>query len=259
MVTQCWALALLAALLVGIGPSAPVAAAIFGVDDRHAVARPDSRWRAVGLVSEAPGAPYGTAFLIGDCHALTARHIIHHGQPIGREVQLRFEPWRRATAANSSAATVVAAGGTAGGPSDLSQDWALLRLDRCLGRLIGKLALGDTPLPIQLAGQGIGPDLIAVGFPNDRAQSDATIDPKCRVRLITSFGLLHDCATLPGNSGGPLVGWNAHQAHYEVHAINVAGFDRPGAASFSLGGANAAVAISSIRRQIDAGMAGSTP
>lgn len=253
---QLSALAIIAAVCAGIGRSAPVAAAIFTADDRVADIRADARWRTVGLVSEAPDAPYGTAFLVGNCHALTARHIIHHAQPVGRSVDLRFEPWRRATAANSSAATVVAAGGLAQGPSDVSQDWVLLRLDQCLGRSLGFLPLNSAPLLIHAAGQGIGPDLIGVGYPNDQPRRGPTIDPLCRVRLITSFGLLHDCATLPGNSGGPLIGWNAARKRYEVYAINVAGFDRRTASPFVLDDANAAVAINSIRSQVDAAIAG---
>ena len=206
----------------------------------------------IGIVSETLTSTYATAFLVGPCHALSARHVVHHSNPIGRTVMLRFKPWRRSDAGNSSDAVVIAAGGAAASPGDVSQDWILLRLDRCLGASLGYVPLSREPLRIPESGP-IGPGLLAVGFPEDRSVARRpTIDPHCRVRMISSTGLLHDCATMPGNSGGPLMAWSAEHQRYEVYAINVAGFADRAPRAFDERSANAAVAIAPIVVILDA-------
>ena len=226
---------------------ADATASIFDTDDRMSVGHIDGSLKSVGVVSETATSNYGTAFLIDACHALTARHVIHHADAIGQRVSLWFEPWRPATRFNSAAGIVVAAGGAASNGSDLSQDWALLRVDPCLGETLGFLRPSSEPLALRPGRPGIAPKLMAVGFPHDRRIEDGpTIDPDCQVRLMTSFGLLHDCATLPGNSGGPLIAWNADRRRHEVYAINVAGFDKSMLDRFDPDVANIAVSLHSI-------------
>lgn len=222
-------------------------AAIFERDDRIGVEQGGAGLRGVGVVSASPTSSYGTAFLIDACHALSARHMVHRAEAIGQRLTVQFEPWRASTRANSAVGTVVATGGTPRRRSDVSQDWILLRLDRCLGATLGFLPLSKMPLAFRADRRAIGPDLKAIGFPHDRAvERGPTIDPLCAVRMISSFGLLHDCATLPGNSGGPLIAWNAAMERYEVMAINVAGHDRATAERFDAEAANMAVSIESI-------------
>lgn len=222
-------------------------ASIFDNDDRATLGSDDTRLDPVGIVSASKGGPYGTAFLINACYALTAKHVIHHPEPIGRQVILRFAPWRQSNRLNTTSAIVVIAGGRAAALSDLSQDWVLLRLNRCLGRTLGHFELSSVPVKIQPEELNITPNLVAVGFSNDRSLARRpTIDTTCRVRLITSFGLLHDCATLRGNSGGPLMAWNKDSGKYEVFAINVAGEHDPIPRPFDLRSANVAVSIQGI-------------
>ena len=204
------------------------------------------------MVSETRFGAYGTAFLVAPCLALSARHVVHHAEPLGQRMTLRFTPWKRADRSNSSAATVIAAGGVATSAGDVSQDWVLLKLDRCLGATLGYLALSREPLRIPPSGP-ITPALIAVGFPADRAaMRRPVVDPDCRVRMIASTGLLHDCATMPGNSGGPMMAWSAARRRYEVHAINVAGFADRVPRAFDLASANGAVAVAPIVAMLDA-------
>lgn len=227
-------------------PTAAIAS-IFDHDDRATLGSDDTRLDPVGIVSAIKGGPFGTAFLIDACYALTARHLIHHPDPIGRQVVLRFVPWRQSTRLNTTSAIVVIAGGHPTAVGDLSQDWVLLRLNRCLGRVLGHFALSSVPVKIQPAVPTITPYLVAIGFSNDRSLARRpTIDTICRVRLITSFGLLHDCATLPGNSGGPLMAWNKDRGTYEVFAINVAGEHDPVPRPFDLRSANVAVSVQDI-------------
>ncbi len=219
---------------------------MFSADDRFTAGRDRSDLEAVGIVSETAAGNYGTAFLVGRCFALSARHVVHHADPVGRKVRLRFRPWERSDGTNSSAAAVVAAGGAPIVDGDRSQDWILLRLDHCLGERLGYFPLSRVPLRVPGAGP-ISPGLMAVGYPRDRvAALRPTVDPACRVQQITSYGLLHDCATLPGNSGGPLMAWSEQHQRYEVYAINVAGYDGGAVRAFDLGSANVAVAIEPI-------------
>ena len=179
-------IAIVAALAVGGATmtAGRASAAIFDIDDRIGVAPGDDWLRAVGVASETPTSNYGTVFLIGACHALSARHVVHRAEVIGQRLHLQFEPWRAATPANSSSGTVVAAGGAASGASDLSQDWILLRLDRCLGETLGFFTPSNRPLRLGVAqggaGQsGIAPGVQAVGFPNDRTiERDRHAAPK---------------------------------------------------------------------------------
>lgn len=222
-------------------------ASIFDNDDRVTLGSDDTRLDPVGIVSVIRGGPYGTAFLIDACYALTAKHVIAHPEPLGRQVILRFLPWRQSNRLNTTSATVVISGGPPAAVSDLSQDWVLLRLDRCLGHVLGHFALSNVPVKIQHTDHTITPNLVAVGFSNDRSLARRpTIDNSCRVRQITSFGLLHDGATLRGNSGGPLMGWNKNRERYEVFAINVAGEHDPVPRPFDLRSANVAVALQGI-------------
>ena len=232
--------------------SQSASAAVFSTDDREIVEEERSDLAGIGMVSELATGTYGTAFLVGPCHALSAPHIIHRAEPVGQSVILRFKPWQRADAGTSSTAMVIAAGTAGSAPGDVSQDWILLRLDRCLGATLGFLPLSREPLRIPASGP-IAPALVGVGFPADRsAARRPVIDPACRVRIIASTGLLHDCATMPGNSGGPLMAWSAARQRYEAYAINVAGIGNHDPRAFDQRSANGAVAVAPIVALLDA-------
>ena len=88
------------------------------------------------------------------------------------------------------------------------QDWALLKLDTCLGA--PEFGHGYMRLRAmstrELMRTGIGLSVRTLGFPIDKDASRLWLDPTCRViGQIYSSGWQHDCITLPGNSGGPIV------------------------------------------------------
>ena len=239
-------------ILALVSAPPPAAATVFSVDDREVVPKDASELAGIAMVSETRVGAYGTAFMVAPCLALSARHVVHHADPVGQRLTLRFAPWQRTNAGNSSAATVIAAGGAAASAGDVSQDWVLLRLDRCLGATLGYFPLSREPLRVPPSGP-IVPALVAIGFPEDRAAARRpVVDPDCRVRMIASTGLLHDCATMPGNSGGPMMAWSAARRRYEVYAINVAGFADRVPRAFDLASANGAVAIAPIVAVLDA-------
>ena len=81
----------------------------------------------------------------------------------------------------------------------------LLRLDKCVGEVIGYVELATAFPTVRLAnGTTIAASMSAAGFPVDRSPKALAIDPTCTVKTSTSYEWLHDCATLPGNSGSPI-------------------------------------------------------
>jgi V8-like Glu-specific endopeptidase len=214
----------------------PARALIFGEDHRvGAPTDPKSLFGPVGIIYGMPEASYATAFLVDDCHALTVRHAFgDHASIIGREATFAAnvrddrKRWRK------TGAVVVAEGGVSHRetPSvifgERQSDWAILRLDKCLGRKFGHAELSSrAPSDSEIIGMA--------GFPVDRPLSDGiVVDPACRVREVQARILLHDCAMQPGNSGSPLyrVSWSGGHPHLEVFGMNVAG------SSFGVPGAN---------------------
>lgn len=222
----------LAVLVIPINNSQ---ALIFGRDDRVLISsNQNALFAPVGIVYGTAEAAHATAFLIDDCHALTVQHAFgQRFSAIGRKVtfaaQVRgpFKRWR------TSPAEVVAEGGLharqnlTNGFAKWTYDWALLRLKKCLGKTFGHVQLSSRAPK--------GDEIIGIaGYPVDKSLSDGVVvDPSCRVRDVKSDALLHDCATLPGNSGSPLYRIVSEKGResLEVFAMNSAGhsFNVPGA------------------------------
>jgi V8-like Glu-specific endopeptidase len=213
-----------AALLTGLPSPSP--ALVFGRDNRVTVSSDrGSVFGPIGIVYGTPEAIYGTAFLVDNCHALTVQHAFGASRSaLGRHaifaagVSGAFKTWR------TSRATVVAEGGldrlgVGSYGFDRSADWALLRLDKCLGRRFGHVRLtSDVPASDQLVQMA--------GYPIDRPLSEGlAVDPDCRIRERRWGMLFHDCATLPGNSGSPLfrIVNEGGREVLEVFAMNEAG------------------------------------
>lgn len=209
------------ALLSLLTLAAPAAAATFDRDDRVAVTRPDASLLPIGIVKGGKGITYATGFLVDDCHVLTVKHAAGRVATVaGRRMTFRL-PF--AGAGGVSAGSVVAAGSLdlVADPNRLnrSEDWLLLRLDHCLGRRFGSLALGEND-PIRRSGAD---PLFSAGFPNDQPwRRQLTIDPACRAHGPTEPLFIHDCSSLPGNSGSPIFTtmWRDGRPSVEVLAMH---------------------------------------
>lgn len=200
------------AVLVAVASIAEASsAAVFGVDDRQYVSTASgSPYSSVGLVTV--GARRATGTLINRCDVLTAQHVY------GRSIQLIHDP--RGERANfegsvasghplSSEGTIIAAGGwknvKPASPrfnEDLGSDWMIVRLDECIGDKLGWATLGtSTNWPTETDPK----HLQGAGFPVDRNNKlGLSVDPDCVIRGVVQRVLLHDCASKPGNSGGPI-------------------------------------------------------
>jgi hypothetical protein len=177
-------------------------------------------FRSVGVLHHAGIGAGGTAFLVSSCHIATAYHVAFMSgrdprtgavgigpQPGGRTAQFLIGPSPQAPGkfAAKTRATVVAFGrfsktdfrGMAG-------DWAILRLDECLGTKYGYLEYArpdrDRPMPSGL--------LMTIGFPASRADRPGiTVETGCKARdhgpVAELVGV--DCAFENGMSGGPVL------------------------------------------------------
>lgn len=205
----------LAVLLAATGAGANV----FGKDGREFRDPTLPIFRSVGLLTD-QRRQVGTAFLVGDCHVMTAYHSVflpERGAHLDRADTAapapartlvfhvgadRSRPGRFAT---RSRAHVVDAGnyhpGTRRG---MRGDWAILQLDECLGRQYGWLRiLPHTDAPYPPAGP-----LMTVSFPlSARTRPGIAVEAPCHARgRETSFGLVAvDCAFEAGMSGGPVL------------------------------------------------------
>lgn len=202
--------------------SAPSVAATFGRDDRIAVTRPGADFRPIGVVKGGKGVAYATGFLVSDCHVLTVKHAAGRAATVvGRRMQFRL-PF--AGPDGASAGSVVAAGGLdlVGDPNrlDRREDWLLLRLDRCLGKRFGSLALAESPDQSDPIRTSAPTSLFSAGFPIDQSwRRQLTIDPACRLRGEPLNLFVHDCSSLPGNSGSPIFTTVKRDGHAVVEVL----------------------------------------
>ena len=195
-----------------------VQANIFVLDRREQRDGALPPYRSVGVLHHPTTRAGGTAFLIGRCHVLTAFHVAFMRDVDAKTGKVRLDPAKLGHAAEfligpdakvagrfaaKTRARVVAFGRFS--PDDyrgMAGDWALLRLDRCLGEKYGFLALARAtgePMP-----KGT---LMTAGFPHSRRQQPGiTIEIGCTARDYgPAAGLVGiDCAFENGMSGGPV-------------------------------------------------------
>lgn len=197
---------LILALAVGLAAGA-ARAAVFDGDDRISFSRRSGNLYApIGRILGDGRA--GTGFLVGQCHVLTAQHNFSNRAPAdGEAVIFQAVHARLGRSPPASRGTIVASGNfeTSRQAVDWSEgrsrDWMLVRLDHCLGKVLGFVDLVDQAFRFD----GADAPVRSAGFPIDRRSADALVlDPSCRIRSGNFREWLHDCAALPGNSGGPI-------------------------------------------------------
>jgi tetratricopeptide (TPR) repeat protein len=224
--------ALFLALLAMTAAALPVSAAGFGADDRLAKSRDKGTiYGAIGLVVHSNNieTEAGTGFLVSPCHVMTAYHVVAGKRKITDSDTATFfvgegnegpdyNGGRRY--AESTTAHPLVWGNFFDGESDVVaqrvkavqsngwNDWVLLKLDRCLGDPAngwGYLKL-EPVATRDLTRTGQTLDAIAIGLPKDKDEEALTEDPNCRIiGQMYESGWQHDCLTLPGNSGGPIL------------------------------------------------------
>jgi lipoprotein NlpI/V8-like Glu-specific endopeptidase len=228
----------------------PAEAVAFGADDRHSVARlKGTEGGAIGLVFyQAADGQFaaGTGFLVSPCHVMTAYHVAAGGDRVDEtrastfyigdgKIGPDFPDLNRF--AESSAAHPVLWGRyvrTAENSNLLVraqaverngwEDWALLELDTCFGAKpysYGYLKLAPVTTR-ELMRSGAALAARSVGLPGDKSAISLWEDPTCRlIGQIYASGWQHDCITIPGNSGGPILVKDPLTGEQRVAAITV--------------------------------------
>ena len=234
---------------------------VYGIDRRAQRDADVLPYRAVGMLVDPHTGNGGTAFLVGRCHVVSAHHVPYDAGArqdaanppgLGREVRFLVgpRPGKARVFASSTTATVVDAGrfvqddfaGAAG-------DWAILRLDNCLGDRYGWLRVDRDTTPESLPGT----TLTSVGYPRSRArQPGVTIESGCRARdfgpVPGIFGV--DCGFEIGMSGGPLLVRHPKGMRHVVGVISQSlGAGTP--TQYSMANRNQAVHVSAFRPALD--------
>lgn len=228
----------------------PAAAVTFGEDDRRPVARlPGTESGAIGMLFyEAAKGQFaaGTAFLVSPCHVLTAYHVAGGGGKVDESKESVFYLGQGKIGpdfpdlghfAVSTPAHPVVWGHFIRAEDDSPllvrtesierngwEDWALLKLDTCLGAPeygYGYLKLAPLTTEEVMRG-GAQVKARSVGLPGDKSTSSLWEDPNCRILgQIYASGWQHDCITIPGNSGGPIFVEDKATGESRVTALSV--------------------------------------
>ena len=191
---------------------------IFSEDRRQDLWPVPAELQPIGVLRSLPDdGGWGTAFLVDECHIMTAYHVafpaaVRKGAPATKEMKSTFHVGRTAGTGRGSVdgfsamatATPVKWGlYTTKNYLGLTQDWAVLKLDSCLGRHFGSLKM-YFPEAVYQQRSGL---VHLAGYPHDRAQAAGiSLESNCRLRAEgpeTLFGV--DCAFAEGTSGGPLM------------------------------------------------------
>ncbi len=216
MKTHAAAFLLFQLILSSCSPSLRGPANIFTKDDRETFERIDyPQW---GSLHQRPirEKPWGTAFIISRCHIGSAYHVVKPTQLEikGTETVYFDTPLRDKMVAAKPVKWGKAWQSTK--QSLDSEDWVILKLNECF--LEGEVE----PLLLKKISREllINRPLMLAGFPEDRITKNITVDRDCKTGpnvFKKDLGIGHNCATRPGNSGGPLI-----NNQNEVIAIAVA-------------------------------------
>jgi V8-like Glu-specific endopeptidase len=200
---------LAAAVIVVFLSLSQATAWVFYVDQRLA-----SHSTQVGRISfdMAEGQSTGTAFLVDECMVLTNFHVafgpwyltaLKRPSPDAKGV-FEIPSVTLANGDHPQAGATAVAWGDYSGPDrqyrKAGEDWVLLLLDQCLGARFGFYTLMDPAFGDDVTEEG---SLAAIGFSSGRQM----VDSRCSIRRADgpARSLLHDCAALQGDSGGPII------------------------------------------------------
>ena len=166
-----------------------------------------AHYAPIGVITGGQSVGRGPGFLVDRCHVLSVKHVAGHTDSVlGRRLHFRVPTSKSQSLA--SAGTVVAAGNLDVKRNLLSQDrfgdWMLLKLDTCLGAIVGFVEINSsavTSSSLALSGNSFQ----SAGFRNrwDWRQGPA-FDRSCMIKVISPRQLWNDCDVRPGDSGGPL-------------------------------------------------------
>lgn len=171
--------------------------------------------RAVAIIQSARHRASG--FLVGPCTALTARHVIG-AQVRGEQVKVSLPLLGRSTRAY----VVDPGAGFDGTPVSFDGgDWAVLRLDKCLGHEAGYFPLAGQMVPGRNWVKEWGTAVVA-GYPQYHDwRTGPYVDPICSINDATATHIQSNCTAWPGHSGSPLLQWQRFDGHWRLVAVGI--------------------------------------
>lgn len=216
---------------------------IFGSDDRYCIdkSQQPNPFAAIGMVesevldySPDSGKPLeqtgsATAFLVSPCLALTNRHAVlgsaekpdpnEFNQPEYRS-KFYFGTKRNTLSEVPIEGTLVAVGNYNFTTLDRGEDWALVKLNKCVGNDLGWFDL------VALEDRKSAKQVIMPGYAMGAGK--LRVDFKCSLRSFDyemNFGWKHDCANEPGSSGAPLISVET-DGPPKVYAMNWGNYEK---------------------------------
>jgi protease YdgD len=194
-----------------------------GIDHRVPQLSRNLPWSTVGRIifQASDGSYHGcTGTLIQEDLILTNTHCVLHDRKMARSIKF-FPNMVDGKTPNDDVASVIGAligtqlAGTDSEVAGNSQDWAILKLDKPLGKTYGYLGWKSLPSEILTQKKGefafVGysgdfPTPKFIGFKAGKGNT-ASIQVGCSIVREEKNTLRHDCDTTGGSSGGPIIGW----------------------------------------------------
>jgi len=148
----------------------------------------------------------GTGFLVSPCYALTNHHVAFDEEQGAKAPQatIVFEAINPDGFTTRPVNATPVRWGERSASGVTRDDWALLRLDECVGSQLGWLELADLS-----DAEVLGATVTEAGYSGDRDQRFLWLEPACRMyppnreqAYVETF--FHDCSSTAGNSGSPV-------------------------------------------------------
>jgi protease YdgD len=225
-----------------------------GVDDRILMTSNKYPWSTIGRVQGTTTdakSYHCTGTLIYDNLVLTNSHCVIDAETGVLSREIKFLPnFINGRVRNprdiASVEEVVYGTDFKNGNQDNAKDWAILVLDKPLGRKYGYLGWKSIPSNILVRNQNA---FFFVGYSGDFPKFNpgmiAGFEKGCSIVAEEAGLLLHDCDTAGGSSGGPIIATIGSQ--YYIVGVNNMEFKNPRTGQDII---NAAVKISTIEEAL---------
>ncbi len=175
---------------------------IYYKDDQVQKAR-SQELGSIGMIISPNTKSRGTAFLVDQCHVLTAQHVESSKPQMANpapRLHFFFGQGNYKGFEKPVTGTVVRQGGYDERLQNNANDWMLIKLDECVGARVGyaRIKPESRTRPDEKA-------LKIAGFPAGKEfDSGLWVDPTCSIKRERAGAWLHDCASDRGSSGAPL-------------------------------------------------------